>query len=180
MGLDMWLTAERYIYGNEAAVKESIKNAFPTLGLEPKTVSFEVMYWRKANAIHKWFVDNCQDGIDECQTTNVDLDKLKELLAVINEVLEHTKMKDGKVCNGYEFKDGEMVPIMEDGQIAEDTTVAEELLPTTSGFFFGGTDYDNYYFEDLKRTKEELEKLFKLIEEKDEYKNLEFYYHSSW
>ena len=40
------------------------------------------MYWRKANAIHGWFVENCQDGIDECQKTYItktDLIKLKEL-----------------------------------------------------------------------------------------------------
>ena len=27
----------------------------------------EVGYWRKANAIHKWFVDNVQDGNDDCK-----------------------------------------------------------------------------------------------------------------
>lgn len=25
----------------------------------------EHMYWRKANAIHKFFIDTCADGIDE-------------------------------------------------------------------------------------------------------------------
>ena len=29
-----------------------------------------VAYWRKANAIHSWFVENCQDGVDECQYSN--------------------------------------------------------------------------------------------------------------
>lgn len=29
---------------------------------------------------------------------------------------------------------------------------AEELLPTAPGFFFGSTEYDVYYFEDLKDT----------------------------
>ncbi len=30
--------------------------------------------------------------------------------------------------------------------------MAEELLPTESGFFFGSTEYDEYYFGDLNET----------------------------
>ena len=26
----------------------------------------QIASWRKANAIHKWFVDNVQDGVDDC------------------------------------------------------------------------------------------------------------------
>lgn len=44
------------------------------------TIRFPVGYWRKANAIHSWFVRNCQDGIDECQDTYVDREQLKLLL----------------------------------------------------------------------------------------------------
>lgn len=29
--------------------------------------------------------------------------------------------------------------------------VADELLPTEAGFFFGNTDYDNWYFEDVQK-----------------------------
>lgn len=28
----------------------------------------------------------------------------------------------------------------------------KEILPTTSGFFFGGTAYDEYYFSDVEET----------------------------
>ena len=31
----------------------------------------EVAYWRKFNALHNWFVQNCQDGVDECQYAEV-------------------------------------------------------------------------------------------------------------
>ena len=31
-----------------------------------------------------------------------------------------------------------------------DTNIAEKLLPTQSGFFFGSTEYDDYYFEDVR------------------------------
>jgi len=40
----------------------------------------EVMYWRKANAIHNWFVRECQNGIDECQMVEVSKDKLTNLI----------------------------------------------------------------------------------------------------
>jgi hypothetical protein len=42
----------------------------------------EVGYWRKANHIHNWFVENVQDGVDECLTYRVPKEKLEELLNV--------------------------------------------------------------------------------------------------
>lgn len=52
---------------------------------------------------------------------------------------------------------------------------APEELPTQAGFFFGGTDYDEYYFDDLKRTKKVLESV--LLEDND---SSDFYYRASW
>ena len=37
-------------------------------------------------------------------------------------------------------------------RVLADPTRAEELLPTTEGFFFGGTEYDDYYQEGLRDT----------------------------
>ncbi len=34
-------------------------------------------------------------------------------------------------------------------QVAADPSKAEELLPTQSGFFFGGTEYDEYYMNSI-------------------------------
>lgn len=42
-------------------------------------------------------------------------------------------------------------------QVLKDHSKAEELLPTTPGFFFGSTDYDEYYFSDVERVKEFVE-----------------------
>lgn len=81
----------------------------------------EAVYWRKANAIHAWFVDNCQDGIDECQTVNVTPGELMVLIETCEKVLA-------------------------------DHTLADELLPSRSGFFFGSTIYDEWYFQTLKET----------------------------
>jgi hypothetical protein len=52
---------------------------------------------------------------------------------------------------------------------------APELLPSQSGFFFGSTEYDEYYMEDLKDTIEQLEDL----DLSDEFRG-EYYYSSSW
>ena len=48
-------------------------------------------------------------------------------------------------------------------QLVKDTLanrdMASEWLPTSSGFFFGSTEYDEYYWEDLKHTEEALEEI---------------------
>lgn len=86
MGLDMYLTSKRYIWENsdepeELALADAL-NKMPTLGNKGKRVKgveVEGMYWRKANAIHKWFVDNVQDGLDECKEHYVTREQLTAL-----------------------------------------------------------------------------------------------------
>ena len=36
---------------------------------------------------------------------------------------------------------------------------ASEILPTTSGFFFGSTNYDNWYLDDVKSVRRDFKKL---------------------
>ena len=43
------------------------------------TVSVTVAYWRKANQIHSWFVQNVQGGEDECQPHHVSREQLRDL-----------------------------------------------------------------------------------------------------
>ncbi|GLX33914.1 hypothetical protein Lmede01_18920 [Leuconostoc mesenteroides subsp. dextranicum] len=45
-------------------------------------------------------------------------------------------------------------------QVLASHALALELLPTASGFFFGSTDYDGYYFEVLRDTRHFLQKEF--------------------
>jgi hypothetical protein len=54
------------------------------------------------------------------------------------------------------------------------SALAEELLPTASGFFFGSTEYNEWYIDDLKNTIEQLDKCLALPDD------VEFEYHSSW
>lgn len=150
MGLDMYLSKKNYVK-NWSYMKDEQKHKITVkLGgktrkdIKPKRISYiteEVMYWRKSNHIHKWFVDNCQDGIDECQEAYVSKKQLEKLAALCEEVTQ---------------------------------TCDAGVLPSSSGFFFGGTEYDDYYFDETKRTAKELRKL--LAEEG----NGEYYYQSSW
>ena len=119
-------------------------------------------YWRKANQIHNWFVENVQDGIDDCGTYEVTEKQLVDLLNTCKEVKANSKLIDGKVKNGERLGENGWEPIMEDGRYIEDPTVAEELLPTTSGFFFGSTGYDQWYMDNIDYT---IETLTRVLEE---------------
>jgi hypothetical protein len=182
MGLDMYLTKKYYVKNGdymEAEKKHTItvlKGGKPTNIPTDKItyITVEIMYWRKANAIHKWFVDNVQDGNDDCGTYYVDSDQLKELLDICNKIIDNSRLVKAKIVNGYKIEHGKSTPIMVDGETIEDNTVAAELLPTQNGFFFGGTDYDQYYYQDIKETIEGLTEALKDDDGGD------FYYHSSW
>ena len=60
--------------------------------------------------------------------------------------------------------------------VLEDRQQASKLLPTQRGFFFGGTEYDEWYWQDLERTSKELTRLL----EDESLTGWDFYYHSSW
>lgn len=111
----------------------------------------EVGYWRKANAIHRWFVENVQDGVDDCEMYVVEKEALETLLDVCKTVLD-AQHKD-------EFEN-----------------IAMRWLPTQDGFFFGGTDYDNWYIADLEDTINIIEKV---LAETD-FDNEVITYQSSW
>jgi hypothetical protein len=51
-----------------------------------------VGYWRKANQIHQWFIENCQGGVDDCRDAYVSEEKLTALLGLVEDVLaDHSK-----------------------------------------------------------------------------------------
>lgn len=46
-------------------------------------------------------------------------------------------------------------------KVLKDHSLAETLLPTQGGFFFGSTDYDDWYFYDVKDCKKQMERILK-------------------
>jgi hypothetical protein len=88
----------------------------------------------------------------------VSRDDLKQLYDTCKEVVEASELVPGKVVTYYTYNSSmEKVPNLEDGRIINNPTVASRLLPTQEGFFFGNTDYDDWYFENVQRTMAVLE-----------------------
>lgn len=50
-------------------------------------------------------------------------------------------------------------------RVLKNHSLAHELLPTQSGFFFGGTDYDKWYFSDVKDCLQQMKKYRKLLKD---------------
>ena len=89
-------------------------------------------YWRKANQIHKWFVDNIQDGIDDQKIYEISEEELKTLLKICTDIKE--------TC------------ILNDKEMIENVDIPKKLLPTCEGFFFGSYEYDKNYLLDIEDT----------------------------
>lgn len=98
MGLDQYLYAKKFAH-NGSWAKEEDRELFATLMEASKigdfvdgdfpnaSIEFKVACWRKQNAIHNWFVQECQNGEDECQTVYVGREKLEELRDSCRKVL---------------------------------------------------------------------------------------------
>lgn len=100
MGLDMYLSGKRYMSKVFREADEPKQNAiaklFPELegwtgrwgdASPVKEVSIDAGYWRKANAIHDWFVREVQGGEDNCAPHYVSREQLVELKEVCEQVL---------------------------------------------------------------------------------------------
>lgn len=136
----------------------------PVSGIQSDRISRveeDVMYWRKANHIHGWFVDNVQGGNDDCGDYNVDDDKLRELLSVCKKVIKASKLVDGTVYTGtvYDKENPNGLVQRTAGKVIKDATVAKKLLPTTEGCFFGNDEYDEDYLNDVVATRDWAERM---------------------
>ena len=188
MGLDMYLKANLYLSGYDFVSdeeKDHFRRVVEASGLEgamdPTTlgveVSVTVAYWRKANAVHGWFVRRVQDGQDDCGTYRVTRTQLQELRDLCAEVLEVAITSEGQpVQNGTTYyPGGKVVPQFTEGRAILNSEQVEKLLPTVSGFFFGSTGYDEWYIRDVENTVELLDKALNDVPH-----TCAFYYESSW
>lgn len=53
-------------------------------------------------------------------------------------------------------------------RVLKNRSLASKVMPTSAGFFFGGTNYDEYYFEDLMNTSKKLKELLKTYDDENE------------
>lgn len=153
MGLDMWL------YTNSRKVCEDANDQTDEWEGRFQTPRGIAICWRKANAIHNWFVAEVQGGNDDCGIYDVSINQLARLYDTCKTVIDSTRLVEAEIKNGLALEGGKWVPQMEKGQKLEDPTVAMELLPTSDGFFFGSTDYDQWYWWDLQFTMNKLDKI---------------------
>lgn len=128
MGLDMCLyrktSVKNWDYSENKYEVIVTKNGEPHSKIDADKiceVQEEIGYWRKANAIHGWIVENVADGVDDCSEIYIPFERIKELQDLCKEVLK----KPHK---------------------------AADLLPVTTGFFFGTYEYDEWYFDSLSET----------------------------
>ena len=173
MGLDMYLTANEYVSRTTRDASGLSPDTpkrnplFDTLadrrkfwvdqaGFQGISISYPLAYWRKANAIHNWFVQNVQDDRDECQKSYVSPQNLRDLREACEKVL--ATRTDSRVS------------------VVE---VAEEVgLAPKAGFFFGSTEYDGFYFQDLEYTVKTIDRLEKSGLFDNAWTDIE--YQSSW
>lgn len=155
MGLDMFLYArksfsEYHPKQKEIAAKlkelagfrEPVIPGFPE-DSKPVYVMAEVMYWRKANQIHKWFVDNVQEGNDNCGEYYIDRTDIEKLVLACDTAW-----------------------------VNKDTSI----LPPQSGFFFGSTDTDEWYWDQIRTTSKRLREIL----EDPTLQDASLFYQSSW
>lgn len=172
MGLDQYLTISEYvtrtkrgdgIHGDAPVANplfDELVNRRPSwvdksahTGI---SLDYPAGYWRKANGIHNWFVNNVQDGRDECQKSFVAPQQLRDLRDACEKVL-YASTQDSRGVQEVAFEVG---------------------LSPKSGFFFGSTEYDEYYMEDLRYTA----KLITRLEVAGVFDNawVDIYYQASW
>lgn len=127
---------------------------------------FIIGKWRKSNQIHKWFVDNIQNGVDDCGRyviTRHDIIKLKELC----EKIISLTVKSEKPVKYYEDGNGishECWQVPTYTITKEGLNFVEENLPTQPGFFFGGTMYDDWYFFDVEESIEKFKNILMFLD----------------
>lgn len=148
MGLDMYLSANYYV-----------KN------------------WDFMKSEEKWEITVKKGGnpvnLDNITNLKVEIGYWRKCNAIHNWFVKNC-------ANGVDdcrpvYVEREMLSLLLDevNAVLKDKTRARDKLPTASGFFFGSTDYGDYYLEDLQRTKTILEKALEM-------RDCEFEYRASW
>lgn len=164
MGLDMYARRRVYVKQwdhqkpEERFTVRIERGGKPVAGIQSDRISAieeDVMYWRKANHIHGWFVDNVQNGIDDQRTYLVDWADLRKLLNRCERVIEASKLVE-RPAQAAVLSKGHSEPVerSEPGRVIEDATTAKRLLPTREGFFFGSYEYDEEYLNDVVQTRD--------------------------
>lgn len=107
-----------------------------------KKQSDEIGYFRKVNFLVSFVEDLLGREIINCEEVPFDKQMAEELVRSCKEVLS-AKADIKNYCEHQHIPDNEI------GNYTPEM-IAEELLPTRPGFFFGNTDYDEWYYHDVE------------------------------
>ena len=230
MGLDMSLYREVQLKGKMEITDKKLDNVLGGDNMRP-SVRHEVCYWRKFNALHKYFDDNFneQDN-DNCVDMYMSIDDIIALRDKLEVLRKKIKLGEGWVMNGgsadtkkvgeeielldgkkkvENLEKGDIIKIekgdfcksgraiicyvskrtdevyysynyQEPGKVVLNYKECEKVLPTESGFFFGSTDYDEWYVKDIDSAIEQLSKVIdehnKIVDSGVEAYDIDYYY----
>ena len=164
MGLDMYFYARKTTYKSfskwdtpestkEVNYPEDLKTFSDYIydrnfkSVQTETI-YQIGYFRKFNALHSYIVKTFADGIDNCQDIILYKEDVEQIKKVLDDILNaHQRVEKAK-----------------------------EILPTQSGFFFGGTDYDEFYFEDVKVAADLMQNLL----DNFDFEKYQLIYEASW
>lgn len=181
---------EKYVL-SESFVRESVLE-------DADLLNDEAIYWRKFNAVHRWFVNNVQGGKDDCGIHKpVGADKLgvlagrvRRCLDVIWDAVKGERYEIGEVSSGSDMTVLPSACVVNGQKLIDfgtfsctwtlkdrrDISRLEAELPTCEGFFFGPSSYGSYYAQDMQYTHEKLSELLKSTD----FSDWIYYYGSSW
>lgn len=120
----------------------------------------EATVWsgRKENHIHQWVIDF--HNTEEVKAHLWVIDAYRHRINDTN--LDHILIDPDQLLGDLET-------------VIKNPESAPEIMPTSSGFFFGSTDYDKFYFEDVMALHKTLN-----AEKKQGYFNNHSYFYWSW
>ena len=179
MGLDMYLYAEKYVSRSDEEYKAVLTTLdtpvpFGADGFTGLSVKLTALYWRKSNQIHAWFVKNVQAGKDDCGDYYVSHAQLDDLRITCLRVLA-TAETTSRVEVYDQHVDGVgLVPLERTVRTIKNPRALEDLLPSRHGVFFGSTDYDEWYLQDIELTIKLIDRALALPDDWD------LKYGSSW
>lgn len=156
MGLDMYLNARRTFYSWGPESNEEIANKMTELLPE---LAGRINHWNEPVTV---------------ESVTVEIAYWRKANQIHNWFV--TNIQDGEDnCKRYFVERGQLKSLRDTCQkVLDDNMLARILLPTTSGCFFGSTDYDESYFCDLENTIGQIDEALTLPD------TWTFEYQSSW
>lgn len=115
-------------------------------------INDHLCYWRKFNALHHYIAKNYGDlENDNCVDIHLEISDIEDILEILKKVQDtmKTTTKTRLDSRGNEYKE----------EVITNPKAVEKIFPTADGFFWGSTDYDDYYIDEVNRTVDVLEQV---------------------